>query len=309
MKNILIAGGAGFIGANLINHLINECNIICVDIFFSGKKNNIIQFAKHSNFNLVEKDIRETLEIKEPLDEIWNLASPASPVFYQRDPVLTSTTNFIGTKNLLDLAVKHGAKFLQASTSEIYGNPLEHPQKESYWGNVNPIGPRSCYDEGKRIAETLTADYRRIYNIDAKITRIFNTYGPNMRSDDGRVISNFIVQALKNEDITIYGDGAQTRSFQFITDLINGLEKVMASKNPGPYNLGNPEEIQIKDLARKIIELSGSQSRIIYKELPEDDPEKRKPDIQKSMAELNWQPTVPLEDGLVKTIDFFKTVL
>ncbi len=309
MKRILVTGGAGFIGSQLCKKLLDEGNyVICLDNFFTGSIENIEQFYKHPNFKLIEHDITE--EYFTVIDQIYNLACPASPPHYQYNPVKTIRTSVMGIINMLELANKYGATILQASTSEVYGDPQIHPQTETYWGNVNPIGVRSCYDEGKRCAETLMTDYRRQFGTDIKIVRIFNTYGPNMHPNDGRVVSNFIVQALKGEDITIYGDGNQTRSFCYVSDLIDGMIKMMETPNfTGPVNLGNPEERTIKELASIIIELTGSKSKLIYKPLPSDDPIKRKPDISLAKNKLKWHPTVEIRDGLNKTIEYFKNKL
>ncbi len=309
-KKILIAGGAGFIGTNLIKKIINSNNeIFCFDNFFTGSRKNIIQFLKNKNFKVVNHDITKPLKLK--VDQIWNLACPASPIHYQHDPVKTLVTSIQGSINLLNLAKKNNCKIFQASTSEIYGDPLIHPQKESYWGNVNPIGPRSCYDEGKRCAETLFFDYNREFKINIKVARIFNTYGPYMHPKDGRVVSNFIVQALHNKPITIYGNGKQTRSFCYVDDLVNGLIKLMNSKNSitGPINIGNNSELTVKKLAKIIVELTNSKSKIIYKNLPIDDPIKRKPDIKKAKKLLKWEPKTNLLEGLSKTIKYFETML
>lgn len=308
MKKILVTGGAGFIGSHLCERLLNENNyIICLDNFFTGSKDNIKHLAKNENFELVEHDI--TKEFFTEVDEIYNLACPASPVHYQYNPVKTIKTSVSGAINMLELAKQCNAKILQASTSEVYGDPKVHPQKEDYWGNVNPIGIRSCYDEGKRCAETLMMDYHRQNGIEIRIVRIFNTYGPNMDMNDGRVVSNFIVQALKNEDITVYGEGRQTRSFCYVDDLVDGLIKMMGGKCIGPINLGNNSERTILDFAKMIIEMTGSKSQIIYKDLPSDDPMQRQPDLTVAKHELNWQPTTDIKDGLEKTIQYFKNKL
>lgn len=307
MKRILITGGAGFIGSHLCKELIKENNyVICLDNLLTGSKNNIKDLLSNKNFEFIKHDVQTPYDIQ--ADEIYNLACPASPVQYQTDPVNTVRTSVLGIINALDLAKKYNARILQSSTSEIYGNALEHPQTESYNGNVNPIGLRSCYDEGKRCAETLLTDYHRQYNIDTRLIRIFNTYGPNMATDDGRVIPNFILQALSNKDITIFGDGSQTRSFCYVSDLIQGMIKMMNNSQNfyGPVNLGNPEERSILDLAKHIIKLTGSKSKIIFKPLPSDDPIRRKPDISLAVKELNWHPTVSIEDGLNQTINYFK---
>lgn len=307
MKNILIVGGSGFIGTNLIKKLIIEQNhIICVDNFFTSSPNNISQFNKYRNFEFIRHDITFPLYIE--VDEIYNLACPASPIHYQRDPVQTLKVNVIGSINLLGLAKRTGAKILLSSTSEVYGDPKISPQNETYWGNVNPIGIRSCYDEGKRCAETLFMDYNRQHNLKTKISRIFNTFGPFMADNDGRVVSNFILSCLKNEDIEIYGDGKQTRCFCYIDDLIEGLTSLMASPNNfiGPVNLGNDYEITVLDLAKIIKKMTGSKSNIIHKDLPQDDPRKRKPDLNLAKEKLNWQPKISLEEGLIKTISYFE---
>ncbi len=308
MKKILITGGAGFIGSHLCKKLLNEGNyVICLDNFFTGKRRNIEHLLSNPNFELFEHDITEPLNIN--IDEIYNMACPASPPHYQYDPIKTMKTSVFGIINMLELAQKNNAKILQASTSEVYGDPKIHPQIESYWGNVNPIGIRSCYDEGKRCAETLIMDYHRQKNIDTKIIRIFNTYGPNMAPDDGRVVSNFIIQALKEEDITIYGDGTQTRSFCYVDDLVDGIIKMMKSDLTGPVNLGNPSERTILDFAKLILELTGSKSKIVYKPLPSDDPTKRQPDITLAKTKLNWEPKVDIKDGLKYTVEYFKALL
>ncbi len=308
MKRILITGGAGFIGSHLCKRLLNEGNyVICLDNFFTGRKRNIENLLPNPNFELVEHDIIEPIDIR--VDEIYNLACPASPPHYQYDPIKTMKTSVIGIINMLELAEKYNAKILQASTSEVYGDPKVHPQTETYWGNVNPIGIRSCYDEGKRCAETLISDYRRQKNINTKIIRIFNTYGPNMTPDDGRVVSNFILQALKGEDITVYGDGSQTRSFCYVDDLIDGIVKMMDSNLSEPVNLGNPTERTILDFAKLIIEFTGTKSKIIYKPLPSDDPTKRRPDITLAQTKLNWTPKVDINEGLKKTVAYFKELI
>lgn len=307
MKRILITGGAGFIGSHLCERLLNEGNdVICLDNFFTGSKDNIRHLLDNNRFELVRHDITKEYFIE--VDEIYNLACPASPPHYQYNAIKTIKTSVLGMINMLGLAKRCKAKILQASTSEVYGDPLIHPQVESYWGNVNPIGIRSCYDEGKRCAETLMMDYHRQNKVDIRIVRIFNTYGPNMDLNDGRVVSNFIVQALKNEDITIYGDGSQTRSFCYVDDLIDGMIKMMNNKKGfiGPVNLGNPSERTILDFAKLIIKLTNSSSKIIYKPLPSDDPSKRQPDISLAEKELNFKPKVDIEEGLIKTIEYFK---
>ncbi len=308
-KQILVTGGAGFIGSHLCERLLQEGNIvICLDNYFTGRKKNILHLINNPYFELVRHDV--TFPYYVEVDEIYNLACPASPVHYQYDPVSTVKTSVIGAINMLGLAKRIKARILQASTSEVYGDPTVHPQEEVYWGNVNPIGIRSCYDEGKRCAETLFMDYYRQNHVDIKIIRIFNTYGPNMRPDDGRVISNFIVQALKGKDLTIFGDGLQTRSFQYIDDLIEGMLRMMKTTDfTGPVNLGNPNEYTMIELAKKIIHLTGSKSKIVHLSLPADDPKQRQPNIQlaKKMLE-NWQPSISLEEGLKRTIKYFKSI-
>ena len=305
-NKILVAGGAGFIGSHLCERLLNDgCEVICVDNLYTGSKINVHHLLNNYNFDFIRHDI--TIPLYLEIDQIYNLACPASPVHYQIDPVQTIKTNVHGSINLLGLAKRTGAKILQASTSEVYGDPTVHPQPESYVGSVNPIGPRACYDEGKRAAETLFFDYYRQHNIQIKIVRIFNTYGPKMAIDDGRVVSNFIIQALKNEPITIFGDGMQTRSFCYIDDLIDGLIKMMNTKQfTGPVNLGNPEEITILDTAKEIIELTDSKSKIKFLDLPKDDPKQRKPDISLARKTLNWNVTIDRKTGMRETIDYFK---
>ena len=310
MKRSLITGGAGFIGSHLSKYLLEKGNeVICVDNFFTGNKKNIQGLLSNKNFELLRHDITFPLYLE--IDEIYNLACPASPIHYQANPVQTTKTSVHGAINLLGLSKRLNCRILQASTSEIYGDPNEHPQKETYWGNVNPIGPRSCYDEGKRCAETLFFDYKRQHKVNIKVVRIFNTYGPNMQINDGRVISNFIVQALKNENITIYGEGNQTRSFCFIDDLIIALYNFMNTKKDisGPINLGNPNEISILTLAKMIIELTNSKAKIIYKKLPIDDPKRRKPDISYAKDLMDWEPKVSIEKGLQHTIKYFQSIL
>ena len=305
-KTILVTGGAGFIGSHLCNVLIKTGHkIICLDNLFTGSINNISNLIENPNFEFVNHDIVEPF-YRENIDEIYNLACPASPIHYQFNPIKTIKTCTIGVINMLGLAKKNNAKILQASTSEVYGDPEIHPQSENYNGNVNTLGFRSCYDEGKRCSETLFMDYKREHNLNIKIVRIFNTYGPNMTKNDGRVVSNFILQALNNKNLTIYGDGSQTRSFQFIDDLVRGLIKMMKSNIVGPVNLGNPEELSMKDLANKIIKLTDSSSDIIYKELPKDDPKRRRPDISLASSKLDWAPKIDLETGLKETINYFK---
>jgi len=311
MKTILVTGGAGFIGSHLCEKLLGEnARVICLDNFFTGSKKNIESLLENKNFSLVEHDIIEPYFTEEKIDQIYNLACPASPVHYQFDAVQTVKANTSGVINILGLAKEHKARILQASTSEVYGDPLIHPQKESYWGNVNCTGPRSCYDEGKRCAETLFFDYERQSKVDIRVVRIFNTYGEKMAENDGRVVSNFITQALANKDITIYGDGSQTRSFCYVADLLDGLVKMMNQPDfVGPVNLGNPVESTIKEIAEKIVALAGSKSKIVYQPLPQDDPKQRRPDITLAKEKLDWQPKVKLEDGLKKTIDYFRGII
>lgn len=307
---ILVAGGAGFLGSNLCKKLLEENNnyVICLDNFSSGKMENIKSIMDNERFKLIESDIINQIDLD--VDQIYNAACLASPKFYQQNHLETFDTCVIGTRNLLDLAKKCNAKFLQFSTSEIYGNPLEHPQNETYYGNVNTMGVRSCYDEGKRAAETLCFLYNKEYNVKTKVVRIFNTYGPNMRKDDGRVISNFITKALKNEDIEVYGNGNQTRSLCYVDDLLDGIIKMMNSKDDviGPINLGNSYEISINDLAKKIIKLTNSKSKIIYKELPQDDPIKRKPDLTLAETILGYLPKISLDEGIKATIEYYKSI-
>jgi UDP-glucuronate decarboxylase len=311
MKRILITGGAGFIGSHLCERLLKEGHeVICLDNYFTGSKRNIIHLLDYPYFELVRHDVTESYYSE--VDEIYNLACPASPIHYQYNPIKTVKTSVMGAINMLGLAKRIKAKILQASTSEIYGDPKVHPQTEDYWGNVNPIGIRSCYDEGKRCAETLFMDYHKQNKVKIKIVRIFNTYGPHMHPNDGRVVSNFIVQALKNEPLTIYGDGSQTRSFQYVDDLIEGLTRMMATPDEltGPVNMGNPGEFTIKELADKVLELTGSKSNIEYRELPKDDPVQRKPDISLAKQLLdNWEPKIELEQGLARTIEYFDNLL
>ena len=307
IKRVLVSGGAGFIGSHLCKRLIDDgCYVICLDNLFTGSKRNIASLMNHPNFEFVEHDV--TLPYEVDVDEIYNLACPASPIHYQHDPIKTIKTSFLGALHMLGIAKRCNAKILQASTSEVYGDPEVHPQMESYWGNVNPVGYRSCYDEGKRCAETLFMDYHRQHGIRIKVVRIFNTYGPNMLPNDGRVISDFVLQALRNEDITIYGTGDQTRSFQYVDDLIEGMVKMMATEDDfiGPVNLGNPREFTIRQLAQKVIEQTGSSSKLIYKPLPHDDPQKRRPNIALAQEKLVWQPLVPLEIGLEHIIAYFR---
>ena len=309
-KQVLVTGGAGFLGSHLCEVLVEEGeDVLCLDNFYTGSRANIQHLLGKPNFELLRHDVTFPLYIE--VDAIYNLACPASPIHYQHDPVQTTKTSVHGAINMLGLAKRTGAKILQASTSEVYGDPEEHPQSEHYWGHVNPIGPRSCYDEGKRCAETLFFDYRRQHNLPIKIARIFNTYGPRMHPDDGRVVSNFIVQALKGESLTIYGDGSQTRSFCYVDDLVTGLIRLMRTEDDctGPVNLGNPDEFQIKQLAERVLALVGSRSNIIYKELPQDDPQQRRPDITLAKARLNWQPSIALDDGLIRTVEYFRALL
>lgn len=307
MSRICVTGGAGFLGSNLCRSLLSQGHeVICVDNFYSSHKENIYQLMDHKNFEFIRHDI--TFPIYLEVDQIYNLACPASPIHYQRDPIFTTKTSVHGAINVLGLAKRLNARIFQSSTSEIYGNPEVHPQVESYWGNVNPIGPRSCYDEGKRAAETLFFDYQRQHHLDIRVARIFNTYGPLMHENDGRVISNFIIQALKNKPITIYGDGSQTRSFCYVDDLIKGFVSFMNTdeQNLSPINLGNPNEKTILDIAKTIIDLTGSSSPIINVQLPQDDPVRRKPDIEKAKEKLGWEPTIQLKTGLINTISYFE---
>ncbi len=310
MKKVLITGGAGFLGSHLCERLLNEGNdIICVDNFYTGSKENVKHLINNPNFELMRHDVTFPLYVE--VDEIYNLACPASPIHYQFDPVQTTKTSVHGAINMLGLAKRVKAKILQASTSEVYGDPEMHPQHESYWGKVNPVGVRSCYDEGKRCAETLFFDYWRQHQVDIKVVRIFNTYGPRMSPNDGRVVSNIIMQALKGIDISIYGDGTQTRSFCYVDDLIDAMIKMMATNTgvTGPVNIGNPNEITVLELAERIIKLTNSTSKIIFKQLPQDDPKQRQPDISYAKKILDWQPEINLEEGLPKTIDFFRKFL
>ena len=310
MKKILVTGGSGFIGSHLCERLLKEGNeIICMDDFFTGAKQNIIHLLDNPYFEIIRHDV--TIPFSMEVDEIYNLACPASPVHYQFDAIQTLKTSVMGAINVLGLAKRIKAKILQASTSEIYGDPSIHPQTESYWGNVNPIGLRSCYDEGKRCAETLFMDYHRMNGVNIKIIRIFNTYGPKMHPNDGRVVSNFILQALTNQDLTIFGDGSQTRSFQYVDDLIEGMIGMMNTDDSfiGPVNIGNPNEFTMMELAQKVIELTDSKSKIVFFPLPSDDPKHRKPDIQLAKTRLNWEPKIQLREGLLKTIDYFKQII
>jgi UDP-glucuronate decarboxylase len=310
VKRILVTGGAGFIGSHLCRLLLeNGHDVLCLDNFFTGQKRNILTLLGRPNFELVRHDLVQPILLE--VDQIYNLACPASPIHYQFNPVKTVKTNVMGTINMLGLAKRVKARILQASTSEVYGDPTQHPQLESYWGNVNPIGIRSCYDEGKRLAETLMMDYHRQNGVDIRIVRIFNTYGPHMHINDGRVVSNFIVQALRNQPLTVYGEGNQTRSFCYVSDLLDGLVRMMNNDSGliGPVNMGNPAEFTILELAEKIIALTGSQSAIVHEELPADDPVRRRPDITLARERLGWEPKVPLEEGLRHTIDYFRTLL
>ncbi len=308
-KRILITGGAGFLGSHLCERLLNEGNeIFCLDNFFTGTKENIAHLIDNPYFEIIRHDVEFPLHLE--VDDIYNLACPASPPHYQHNPIHTNKTSVLGAINMLGLAKRQNAKIMQASTSEVYGDPHVHPQTEDYWGNVNPIGIRSCYDEGKRCAETLFFDYFREHNLKIKVARIFNTYGPNMHPNDGRVVSNFIIQALKGEDITIYGDGSQSRSFCYVDELIDGFIRLMASDDfTGPVNLGNPVEFTIKELAEKIIEMTGSKSKLSLNPLPQDDPKQRQPDITLAKKELNWEPKIKLEEGLKKTISYFDKLI
>jgi UDP-glucuronate decarboxylase len=307
---VLVTGGAGFIGSHLCERLLRDGHeVLCVDNFYTGMRHNVHGLLSNPHFELLRHDICFPLYVE--VDEIYNLACPASPIHYQFDPVQTTKTSVHGAINMLGLAKRVKAKILQASTSEVYGDPAVHPQDEEYWGNVNPIGPRSCYDEGKRCAETLFFDYRRQHHLPIKVARIFNTYGPRMHPNDGRVVSNFIVQALQSQDITIYGDGMQTRAFCYVDDLTDGLVRLMGTpeKVTGPVNLGNPDEFSIRELATAVIELTGSSSRIVHKPLPTDDPRQRRPNISKAHELLDWKPAVPLKEGLIKTISYFEGLL
>lgn len=313
MNTILVTGGAGFIGSHLCEALLKKGNrVFCLDNFTTGNRSTILHLLANPNFTVIDHDITNTFDQIEiaPIHYIYNLACPASPVHYRNDAIKTIQTNTIGMIHMLELASKYGARLLQTSTSEIYGDPLEHPQRESYWGNVNPIGPRACYDEGKRVAETLCFDYSRARNVDIRIARIFNTYGPHMAQNDGRVVSNFIVQALRKEPITIYGDGTHTRSFCYVSDMVSGLMLLMNSEQAKePVNLGNPEERTIQSIAETIREMTGNFSEIIYQPLPEDDPKKRKPDISRAQTLLGWSPQVTFSEGLKPTIEYFATTL
>lgn len=310
MKKILVTGGAGFLGSHLCEKLVEQGHhVLCVDNYFTGSKKNIEHLLNKPNFEVIRQDVCFPLYVE--VDEIYNLACPASPKYYQQDPIQTTKTSILGAYNLLGLAKRTGAKILQASTSEVYGDPTVHPQPEAYWGNVNPIGIRSCYDEGKRAAETLFFDYHRQHGVRIKVMRIFNTYGPRMAQDDGRVVSNFIVQALRGDDITIYGAGEQTRSFCYVDDLITGMIKIMESGDDviGPINLGNPGEFTMLELAKKVIDITGKESTIVFKDLPGDDPKQRQPDITLAKSVLGWEPKVDLDTGLMNTISYFRSVL
>ena len=309
-KRILVTGGAGFLGTHLCEMLLNDGNeVLCLDNYYTGRRSNVTHLLSNRKFEVIRHDICFPLYVE--VDEIYNLACPASPIHYQFDPVQTTKTSVHGAINVLGLAKRVRAKILQASTSEIYGDPTTHPQHESYWGNVNPIGPRSCYDEGKRCAETLFFDYHRQHNLKIKVARIFNTYGPGMHPDDGRVVSNFILQALRGEDITIYGEGNQTRSFCYVSDMVKAFVKLMDTPDnfTGPVNLGNPAEFSILELAGKVIEMTGSSSKIVYKPLPQDDPVQRKPDINLAKSMLDWEPSISLDEGLIVTIEYFRQLL
>jgi UDP-glucuronate decarboxylase len=311
MKKILITGGAGFLGSHLCDRMIEQGNqVLCLDSLFTGSRKNISGLEKHPSFKFIKHDVVDAINIDE-LDEIYNLACPASPVHYQHNPIHTMKTSVLGALNVLELARKTGAKVFQASTSEVYGDPSVHPQPEEYWGNVNTIGIRSCYDEGKRAAETLFFDYQRTHKLRIKVVRIFNTYGPRMAADDGRVVSNFIVQALRGEDLTIYGDGTQTRSFCYADDLVEGFIRLMNADDSvvGPINLGNPGEFTMIELAEKVLRLTGSASKLIHMPLPQDDPKQRRPDISKAKQYLNWEPNIALEQGLERTIAYFKEAI
>ena len=308
-KRILVTGGAGFLGSHLCKTLVQEGHdVLCLDNLYTGFRSNLADLLAEPNFELIRHDVTTPIVLE--VDRIYNLACPASPVHYQRDPVATIKTCIQGAINVLDLALHNGARVLQTSTSEVYGDPMVHPQTEQYWGNVNPIGLRSCYDEGKRCAESLFFSYQRQHGIDIRVMRIFNTYGPRMHPNDGRVVSNFIIQALQGEDITLFGDGTQTRSFCYVDDLIRGMVGMMEQdQSAGPVNFGNPAEITMSELAERIIRLSGSGSKLVFRPLPDDDPRKRRPDISKAKALLGWEPRVPLEEGLARTIEYFRGVV
>ncbi|HBE90725.1 MAG: NAD-dependent dehydratase [Candidatus Andersenbacteria bacterium RIFCSPHIGHO2_12_FULL_46_9] len=311
MSKILVTGGAGFIGSHLCERLLAEGNeVYCLDNFFTGQRRNIKHLLTNKNFTLIEHDIIDPFYLDLPIDQVYNLACPASPVHYQQNPIRTVKANTKGMINMLGLAKAKKARLLQASTSEVYGDPEVHPQPENYKGSVNCLGPRACYDEGKRVAETLCMDYHREHNLDLRLVRIFNTYGPRMHPDDGRVVSNFILQALRHQPITIYGDGSHTRSFCFVDDNVEGLIRMMnQSKETGPVNIGNPDEVTMSELANQVIKLIGTSSKTVYKKLPEDDPKRRQPDITKAKELLDWQPTTPLQVGLTKTIAYFQTLV
>ena len=310
MSKVLITGGAGFIGSHLSERLLTDGHeVVCLDNFFTGQRRNIEHLLTNKNFTLLEHDIIDPLKLDQPIDQIYNLACPASPVHYQQDPIRTVKANTKGIINILGLAKAKQARILQASTSEVYGDPEVHPQPESYKGSVNCLGPRACYDEGKRVAETLCMDYHRQHKLSLRIVRIFNTYGPRMHPDDGRVVSNFILQALRHQPITIYGDGSHTRSFCYVDDNVEGLIRMMnQDQETGPVNIGNPEEVTMQELANKVIKLIGLPVKVVYKEIPEDDPKRRQPDITKAKQLLGWQPTTPLTIGLTKTIDYFRSL-
>jgi len=309
-KRILVTGGAGFIGSHLCERLVKEENkVTCIDNFVTGSKENIKELMENDLFELIEADICNKSDLEKPFSQIYNLASIASPLDYQEKPIETLMVGSVGVKQILDLALKNKSRFLHTSTSEVYGDPLEHPQREDYWGNVNPIGIRSCYDESKRFAESLVMTYNRVHKLDTRIARIFNTYGPRMQQEDGRAVPNFITQALNGEPITVYGDGEQTRSFCFISDMVQGLINLMNSSFIEPVNLGNPNEMKLIDLAEKVKQLTKSNSEIVFEELPSDDPKQRKPDISRAEKELNWKPVVSLEEGLKQTISYFGTRL
>jgi len=309
-RRVLVSGGAGFLGSHLCERLLQQgCQVLCVDNFFTGARYHIEHLLEHKRFELLRHDITHPLFVE--VDEIFNLACPASPIHYQRDPVQTTKTSVIGAMNMLGLSKRLRIKILQASTSEVYGDPAVHPQSESYWGHVNPIGPRSCYDEGKRCAETLFFDYRRQHGLPIKVVRIFNTYGPRMHPNDGRVVSGFIMQALRNQDITVFGDGDQTRSFCYVDDMVGGLVKMMATSPEvtGPINLGNPNEMTVRELAEVILDLTGSRAKVVHQPLPTDDPRMRRPDISEADRVLDWRPTTSLNEGLVETIRYFEHLL
>jgi UDP-glucuronate decarboxylase len=309
-RRVLVTGGAGFIGSHLCERLLARGDeVLCVDNFFTASRANVAEFTTNPRFELLRHDVCMPLYVE--VDEIYNLACPASPVHYQADPVQTTKTSVIGALNMLGLAKRLKAKILQTSTSEVYGDPMVHPQPEEYWGNVNPIGLRACYDEGKRCAETLFFDYHRVHQLRIKVARLFNTYGPRMHPNDGRVVSNFIVQALRDKDITVYGDGEQTRSFCYVDDLVDGLMRLMDSSDAviGPINLGNPGEFTIRQLAELVVEITGSSSKIVHRPLPMDDPKQRRPDISKAHEALDWRPTVPLREGLVRTVEYFDKLI